>query len=449
MQFVKNHLISLAAGVVGLIALAVAALGMMSGAVSEEMKKHVQSASEIESLKGGAQNQTTIDAEKARGDEFKKESDRLAREVDRINKREPLMKGVFPKPDTQAMSVDFKLAYQTAMRRLPIRLNAGAPPNEGEIADEVQNVEELKRAEMEKTVEGGETKESIERALQPPAAAAQPPPPAGGRFSRGGGFPRGEGEELEGLAGGRGGLGRGMMEQTMGYVPSGDPKYDAKFRAIVNKARNILCYAHPEFSFHISPIVKDSQPRAAEMWFAQVGLWIQEDVANAIADLNKTAAAGVKDGDPCVEHTPVKRIESLRVLGYQVKNNLLPFKLASGEAATSGMGSGPDTFRPATFTGQSSNEQFDVVRFMLVAIVDQRKVLDLIDRICKQNFYKCVEVKYELVPAEQGLGDGYMYGTAPCVRVTLNFEGYMARDLYKGLMPPDVLKALSGQQDNP
>ena len=34
------------------------------------------------------------------------------------------------------------------------------------------------------------------------------------------------------------------------------------------------------------------------------------------------------------------------------------------------------------------------------------------------------------------------YGTEPVVQVTLEFEGYMAREVYSGLMPPPVRELL-------
>ena len=69
---------------------------------------------------------------------------------------------------------------------------------------------------------------------------------------------------------------------------------------------------------------------------------------------------------------------------------------------------------PQSFTGQKSNDQFDVIRFTIRAVVDQRQVLGFIDALGKVNFYRCINLSYEGVPpshAEQG----YLYGAAPYV----------------------------------
>jgi hypothetical protein len=57
------------------------------------------------------------------------------------------------------------------------------------------------------------------------------------------------------------------------------------------------------------------------------------------------------------------------------------------------------------------------------------------------NFYQLVGLEYTTLVAGSQDGD-YVYGSAPVVRATLDFEGYMARKVYKALMPADVLKDL-------
>ena len=62
-------------------------------------------------------------------------------------------------------------------------------------------------------------------------------------------------------------------------------------RAAIKKAHNIRIYASPETSFHVSPIAQsDGAPSPRDMWYAQVSLWVQEDLVKAIAQLNDDAA---------------------------------------------------------------------------------------------------------------------------------------------------------------
>jgi hypothetical protein len=217
----------------------------------------------------------------------------------------------------------------------------------------------------------------------------------------------------------------------------GEPKYDPVYRANVTKAKDIRCYVDPA-TFHVSPIVSvTSAPQPDEMWFAQVSLWVQQDLVAAVARVNEAAARQVTDDDACVEQMPVKRIELLRVLGYQTAGGLLLFP--GGET---GVG------RSESFTGHTCNDQFDVVRFMLVVVVDQRDLLQLIDQISKQNFYQCIGASYSMVSPDDAR-HGYLYGTEPVVRAQLEFEGYMARAVYLPLMPAKIREALGvGEGDH-
>lgn len=111
---------------------------------------------------------------------------------------------------------------------------------------------------------------------------------------------------------------------------SGGPMGEAERRAAVKKARNIRIYAtavEGRTVFHRNPnIFAQQAPSARDMWYAQVGLWVQEDVVNAIAKLNDEAAGQLGGEEACVANMPVKRIVSIQVLGYVTSNGLLvPF----------------------------------------------------------------------------------------------------------------------------
>ena len=134
---------------------------------------------------------------------------------------------------------------------------------------------------------------------------------------------------------------------------------------------------------------------------------------------------------------PVKRIEMIKILGYLTekgKTVLFP-SLGRGSSTSSG------TDIPVSFTGRKSDDQFDVIRFRLVAIVDLTDLPLLIDRITRENFYQLVGASYTIVEiGPDGYdNDGYLYGPEPVYRVQLEFEGYMARKVYKEMMPAQVL----------
>jgi len=479
MQFVKTHWILLASGVAALVGIVLAVIGMTRDNVVAEMKKRMQLAAQIGALAKDAQNQATIDAEVERGRKFGQEYENVVQAAESINERQPLMEGVFPEPAQLDTPYRFRETYKRRMWELPHALKAGSLPNEDEIRDEAEIMADLERRKQE---QGGDTTEGAEAPGQPTGG-----PPLGG--GKGGGFPpvggggkggatppvggggkggalppvggggKGGGPALGG--GGKGGAapaggGRARAGPSAGQtpravaaqgrpatpLPTGVQADEARRRAAVKKARSIRIYASADTSFHVSPIAySEDAPRPADMWFAQVSLWIQEDLASAIARLNDEAAQQMAGKEINVASMPVKNIESIRVHGYMSGTGALLSFSALSQSPTGRPGAaGPAGPVLTSFTGRKPNDQFDVVRLTLTAVVDERYLLQLIDSITRANFYQLVGLEYATVePAER---EGYFYGDAPAVRAVLDFEGYMARKIYKALMPEDVLRAL-------
>jgi hypothetical protein len=417
MQFLKAHWITLACGLVALLAIGFLGLGMTRKNVVEEMSRRVGEASEIDSLKSSPKNQEAIDAEVERGKKFEEEYNSTVREAERINKREPLRTGVFPVPASDQVAYNFQELYQDKLYELPRALLAGGPPTPEEVQDEVERLAEAKRRKDEQ-IAPDEPSAAAPGAppSQPPGAAPGTPPP-----------------EAPGTAKGS----------------------EAELRAAIRKARNIRMYAEmtaQRSCFHISPIVQLQRvPPVEEMWEAQVGLWVQQDVVNAIRKLNDEAAEQLPEKDRHVEFLPVKRLLDIRVFGYvSAAGQLVHFgasaAIGGGGVAPAAKYRSPD-YRPS-FTGRKGDENFDVITFGLAAVIDQRDVLRLGDRITRENFYQLTSIQYDALPP--GSGEGvYFYGGAPVVLVTMNFEGYMARKAYKEMMPPEVLRELGAPGARP
>ena len=409
MQFLKAHWILLACGLVALLAIGLLALGMTRTNVVEEMNRRVSEASEIDSLKSSPKNEDAINAELERRRKFEEEYNAAVREAERINKREPLRTGIFPVPASDQAAYNFQELYEDKLYELPRALLAGGPPTPEEVQDEAERLQEAKRRKNE-GVEPDEAPAPGTTATpsQPPGAAPGTSPPS----------------EAPGTAKGS----------------------EAELRAAIRKARNIRMYAEltaQRSCFHISPIVQVQRvPTVEEMWEAQVGLWVQQDVVNAIRKLNDEAAEQLPEKDRHVEFMPVKRLLEIRVFGYTgAAGQLVHF---SASAAAGGGGVAPATryrgpeYRPS-LTGRKGDENFDVISFGLAAVIDQRDVLRLVDRITRENFYQLTSIQYDALPpgSDEGV---YFYGGAPVVLATMNFEGYMARKAYKEMMPPEVLR---------
>jgi hypothetical protein len=417
MQFLKNHWMSLASAVVGLAAIAGLVLGMTQKSVTEELKKRVSAAQEIESLKSGAQNEDTINAEKERGQKFDEQYKTTLDKAASINKREPLLEGVFPKPAQPELAYRFQEVYKDKLYELPRALLAGGLPTPQDVEDELEIMQEEAARKLER--EGGdETGGSGSKGAVPP-----PEPPGAGR-------PAGPMMPPPG----------GSATPSSGTPTASTPmQADAQRRAAIRKAHNIRIYADANparSSFQISPIWQsESAPSAREMWYAQVSYWVQQDVVDAIRKLNDDAAQQIKDGDINVGVMPVKRIVNVRVFGYiSGKGELVRFDAL-------GAGSSTLEMKPA-FTGRKSDAQFDVVRFAVTVVMDQRELLKFADRMTRQNFYQVVDVDYGVLNPTSEEEKSYYYGPAPVVRATFDFEGFMARKVYLALMPEDVQKDL-------
>ncbi len=454
MQFVKAHWLALASGLAALIGISLAVVGMTRDSVVQEMKKRTQLAAEIASLKSNAHNSATIDAEKERGRKFEEEYERVVRTAELINERRPLMEGVFPEPAQLETPYLFRQNYNRRMWELPHALKAGSLPGEDEIRDELEMMADQAR----RAAEDG-TATDVPAAPSPPGMPpdrlAPPPPPAPaegrGRLTA----PPGVGGRVAPPTG------RTTFQGAAAQPPPGDrapaavagaslspaQTAEARYRAAVKKARSIRVYASPETSFHVSPLAYSvERPDPAEMWYAQVSLWIQEDLVNAIAKLNDEAAQQRGGSDANVAHMPVKRIESIRVHGYvNSVGSLIPFP-AGGPAAGPRPGTAGAAPTVSSFTGRRADDQFDVVRLTLTVIVDERTVLKLVDSITRTNFYQLIGLEYTAVESVDP--EGYFYGEAPVVRAVLDFEGYMARKIYKAMMPERVLQDLgiAGQE---
>ncbi len=451
MQFVKTHWMSLAAGVVALAAIALVIVGMTRDAVIQEMQQRLQAAAEINSLRSDPQNEETIAAEKLRAQTFAKEYEKVVQAAEQINQRQPLLEGVFPKPAQLELPYRFRQSYIRKIYELPRALKAGSLPTEAEIQDEAEILADMERR---KRADEGET--SGLEAAAPPLPGFQPsappvPGPTGGRGMAPPGPTGGRGMAPPGPTGGRGMAppgptgGRGMTPPGPGLPaggtapPIGVEASVVQQRAAVKKARNIRIYADPETSFQVSPIAyTETPPSPREMWYAQVSLWVQEDMVNAIARLNEEAAQKLGEEESNVTRMPVKRIESIAVQGY-VRSDGVLIPLISG-AGASQLPEGAGGPVVESFTGRRSDKQFDVIRVQLTVVVDKRELLRLIDAVTRTNFYQLVGAEYSAV--ENVDPAGYYYGPAPVVRAVLDFEGYLARKIFKPLMPPEVLAEL-------
>ena len=233
---------------------------------------------------------------------------------------------------------------------------------------------------------------------------------------------------------------------------------------IQTHAQKIHMYADtnigsPTFPFDVGRWSEPGpRPLMSEVWEGQMGLWIQHDIAAAIAQTN-----GVQNKKRSVIDSPVKRLIQIRVVPGHVglrgaRGGLTddPGVAAPGAevlnptmaAAVAGLGSdntqATDDFSVSP-TGRSSNAAYDVRHVKLSFVVDSEKLPVLFTNLHGINLMTVLKMDIATVDEYSALREGYFYGAGDAVRVDLLIETIWLRDWTAKLMPTAVRNRLGVQ----
>jgi len=169
----------------------------------------------------------------------------------------------------------------------------------------------------------------------------------------------------------------------------------------------------------------------ANVWTAQLWLWIVEDAATAVARAN-TDAKKVTDAS-------VKQI-----LDLTVKD---PPYLVSGDPT---VGSDTTALTPApdvSPTGRVCNGMYDVCQFSMSLDVDADRLPQVLDALQSGQFLTILSVQATAVDSADRATHGFIYGGARIVKVDLIFEDlflHTAKDGYSQWCPPGSGPAAGG-----
>lgn len=413
-EWVKSHLHIVISSALALIGIVLLAMGYTDETITKKLQADVQAVGQLNSLTPA--NPTVIAAKQATLAKVRKQVDDLNRQVADIGLHKPLLDNVFPKPATTSALLEFKRALREVyVNTFPETLKAKDQPSPAELRLMEEQMKDAEEALKVQERFGDDT-----RPTTPDTGTTGGPitPIFGGGF---GGF---------GGGGGANTSTRNLAEMT----PEELVKENATARISVMRAREIYCYANgdpesPECSFDSQPVLNADRPLVEDMWLAQMSLWIQSDMVNALAGLNNREADALQQRQirPWVGNLPVKHIVSFNVKGYVRGAD------AAGGEAPGGSISADDS----TFTDRGTTDAVDVLHFDMVLVVDARGLPAVIDEICAAGFYTPLLVNYEVVPPNLTLS-GYIYGSAPVVRVTLEMEAALLRSKYETLVPPSI-----------
>jgi hypothetical protein len=203
-------------------------------------------------------------------------------------------------------------------------------------------------------------------------------------------------------------------------------------------------------AFAQNPAVVGTQlPNPVDIWYAQMTLWIQQDVANALAQANANAQN--------ILDAPVKHLVKLTIPSSASGTTgaggpgLYTFAAAqnAGGAATPPPApvDGADAVAlvpvPAVSpTGRVSNPLYDVVQFTLVINVDSSQVPAVLASLSHNQLMDVMYLTVTSVDSSDQQRLGFFYGSAPIVQLTLSCEELFMRQWTAPLMPDLVKRQL-------
>jgi len=197
----------------------------------------------------------------------------------------------------------------------------------------------------------------------------------------------------------------------------------------------------------------------AQLWKAQLSLWVTADVLDAIRQTNEQVIADAQAGDPNgranVGLSGIRRLLRLQVLGYAAPGTAVP-------AGRSGASSGTGRRRTTTLSGRSSNTLYDVVYYQLAVIMPIRHIATFERVLMSHNYHTVLNVSMQAF--KQDASDLYYYGAEPMMQVVVTGELLLLtawergtwddkaktwQEAYSPLMPVTVLKQLPSRALRP
>lgn len=402
MDVLKKNLFFILCGLAAFVGIALSLVGLKSmGDVRGRMEAAATLLNELRRTQGGGTvNRQVIQTVQNRVRAVEADYQAVLEWAYERNRREPLIAGVFPDP-RGLKKKEFRDAYMGEFGRFLERLKAGEPPSSREIQDMAQIIknEAPRRGD--------------------PFAPAQ-------KDTR----DRSKDEE---------------PRYRSELITDEQARQTSDARASLLKAQGLFCYASP-FSFDRNSRIYegyiDLEPAA--LWDAQMGLWIQQDLVEALARVNQNAAEALTPGtNAWVGVLPVKELVSIRVSDYVLE----------GDEQASSAPAPPVGDKPAdppgawgeSFTGQRCTKFYDVIQFSVKLVVDARDIPVILNEICKGRFFTPFRVSYVVEPHNLSMANK-IYGEDPVVRLVVDFEAYFFADLYRRLMPEEILKRIGAER---
>jgi len=183
-----------------------------------------------------------------------------------------------------------------------------------------------------------------------------------------------------------------------------------------------------------------------EIWLAQLGLWVQQDVCMAIRDANAKSTS--------VATSPVKELVEIEVAHgrdiYAVPGAASAMPSPTGVQASSVATNGPTDALPKDFsgspTGRVCNGIFDVVHFTVCMNVEASQVNRIIQELQRGRLITVYWSDIVVLNTVEKQQEGYFYGPVPVVTLMLRCEELFMRSWTRPLMPQPIKQFLNVQE---
>jgi hypothetical protein len=174
-------------------------------------------------------------------------------------------------------------------------------------------------------------------------------------------------------------------------------------------------------------------PSPTDIWYAQLSLWIQQDVAKAIVRTN--------EGFANVIQAPVKQLVRIDVSNQ-------PYTLPAGYQPGTPIQGDPKAPVPqninASPTGRVCNPMYDVVHFDVTVDIEADKIPWFLDELNNGQFITVLQADVKPVDAAVEQTHGLIFGTKPIAELHLVCEEVFLHDWSQALMPKEVATSLQG-----
>lgn len=173
------------------------------------------------------------------------------------------------------------------------------------------------------------------------------------------------------------------------------------------------------------------QPFPTDIFWTQMGLWVQEDIARSVAEANKDAKT--------VMESTVKRILKIDVPEEFARATSTVQPNPEGGMEMPQVSADPSAAITPNFavspTGRSSNGLYDVMHFKIDLIVDAQKVPAVLQAFSKNKFMSIYQAEIRAVDSAAEQAAGYYYGASPVVLMNLEGEALFMRQWTTPLIP--------------